>query len=42
MWVENGKGLELGDLIEDKETESPSDHLLAETLREIIERIITN
>ena len=40
--VENGKGLELGDLIEDKETESPSDHILAETLRDIIGSIIHN
>ena len=40
--VENGKGLELGDLIEDKETESPSDHILAETLRDIIGTIVHN
>ena len=40
--VENGKGLELGDLIEDKETESPSDRILAETLRDIIGSIVHN
>lgn len=38
--VENGRGLELGDLIEDKETEAPSDRILSETLRDIIRRII--
>jgi len=40
--VEHDKGLELGDLIEDKETESPSDRILAETLRDIISTIVHN